>query len=247
MKMKKLIAVVLTLAVSSCALIACGGSGAGSEKKGEGVMTYGEYVAAPVDSEVTVETYVQAANAWWDGKITLYTQDKDGGYFIYDMPCSEEDAAKLTPGTKIKVKGYKSEWSGEVEIIDATFEIEDGSYIAQAEDVTEYLGKDELENHMNEFVSFKGLVIEPSKDADGNEAPFLYNWDGSGEVGNDVYFNVSKDGQTYTFLVRAYLTGQDTGVYKTAETLKVGDTIDCEGFLYWYEGVNPHITNITIK
>ena len=27
----------------------------------------------------------------------------------------------------------------------------------------------------------------------------------------------------------------------------VGDVIDMEGFLYWYEGVNPHITSVTVK
>ena len=245
--MKKITA-ILILAMTVSALTACGaGGGSGEDKKGEGVMTYAEYEAADLNSEVTVETYIQGANAWWDGKITLYTQDKDGAYFIYELPCSEEDAAKLVPGTKIKVKGYKSEWSGEVEIVDGTYEIEDGSYIAPAKDVTDLLGKDELIKNINQFVSFKGLTIEASTDADGNEAPFLYNWDGSGEEGNDVYFNVSKDGQTYTFLVRSYLTGPDTDVYKTAKTLKVGDTIDCDGFLYWYEGANPHITSITIK
>ncbi|MBQ9414944.1 MAG: hypothetical protein IJU16_07460 [Clostridia bacterium] len=61
------------------------------------------------------------------------------------------------------------------------------------------------------------------------------------------YFNVSKDGKTYTFLVRSYLTGPDTDVYQAAKTLKIGDTIDCDGFLYWYEGVNPHITSISIQ
>ena len=29
------------------------------------------------------------------------------------------------------------------------------------------------------------------------------------------------------------------------EGLKVGDKIDAEGFLYWYNGVNPHITKIS--
>ncbi len=237
----------MTAVLAAGLLSGCGSTGASEEKKGEGVMTYAEYAAADLNSEVTVETYIQGANAWWDGKITLYTQDKDGAYFIYEMPCSEEDAAKLVPGTKLKVKGYKSEWSGEVEITDATYEIEEGSYIAPVKDVTDLLGKDELENSINQFVSFKGLTVEASKDANGEEAPFLYNWDGSGEEGNDVYFNVSKDGNTYTFLVRSYLTGPDTDVYKTAKTLQIGDTIDCEGFLYWYEGANPHITSITIK
>ncbi|MBO4890537.1 MAG: hypothetical protein J5574_06045 [Lachnospiraceae bacterium] len=243
--MKKILAVamVLTCALSLCA---CSGKG-GADKKSEGVMTYEEYANAALDSEVTIEAYVQAHQSWWDGKITIYAADQDGAYFIYDMPCSEEDAAKLTPGTKLKVKGFKSEWSGEVEIIDATFEIEDGNYIAPAIDVTDQLGKDELSASMNRFVSFKGLEVVASKDGNGNEAPFLYNWDGSGEDGNDVYFNVSKDGQVYTFLVRAYLTGPDTEVYQKAKTLKIGDKIDCDGFLYWYEGPNPHITQITVK
>lgn len=244
--MKKSIIALMLLAVTVCMLTSCS-SQKTSDRKSEGVMTYAEYVAAQPDSEVTVETYIQAANSWWDGKITLYTQDEDGGYFIYDMPCTEEEAKKLVQGTKIKVTGTKSEWEGETEIIDAAYEIEDGSYIAEPKDVTAQLGKDELIDSMNQFVSFKGLTIEASTDKDGNEAPFLYKWDGSGKEGDDVYFNVSKDGQTYTFLVRSYLTGPDTDVYKTAKALKVGDKIDCEGFLYWYNGVNPHITSITVS
>ncbi len=46
---------------------------------------------------------------------------------------------------------------------------------------------------------------------------------------------------------RKNLTGADTDVYKAVKNLKVGDTIDMEGFLYWYEGVNPHITKVTVK
>ncbi len=243
--MKRLLAAVAVV-LCMATLVACSGKGQ-PEKKSEGVMTYAEYVAAPLDSEVTIEAYVQAHQSWWDNKITIYAADQEGAYFIYDMPCSEEDSAKLKPGTKIKVKGFKSEWSGEVEITDGTFEIEDGDYIAPAIDVTSLLGKPELEEAMNRFVEFKDLEIVASKDGNGNDADWLYNWDGSGEEGNDVYFNVSKDGQQYTFLVRAYLTGSDTEVYKTAKELKVGDKIDCAGFLYWYEGPNPHITNITIK
>ena len=115
--------------------------------KSEGVMTYAEYAAAELDTQVVVETYVQAKQSWWEDKATVYTQDMDGGYFLYNMACSEEDYAKLTPGTKIKVTGYKAEWSGEVEIIDATFEIEEGSYVAPALDVTALLGTDDLQGY----------------------------------------------------------------------------------------------------
>ncbi len=74
-------------------------SASGSQTTGE-VMSYAEYMAADLDSQVTVETYVQAKQSWWDNKATLYTQDQDGAYFIYDMPCSQEDYDKLIPGTR---------------------------------------------------------------------------------------------------------------------------------------------------
>ena len=214
--------------------------------KSEGVMTYEEYAAAELDTEVVVETYVQAKQSWWEDKATVYTQDKDGAYFLYELACSEEDYAKLVPGTKIKVTGYKGEWAGEVEIMDGTFEILEGSYVAEAEDVTALLASDELINHQNKYVAFKGMTVEASVDADGNEVAFLYNWDGSGEDGNDLYFNVSLDGQTYTFTVESYLCDNTTDVYAAVKNLQIGDVVDMEGFLYWYEGVNPHITSLTV-
>lgn len=217
------------------------------DAKSEGVMTYEEYVAAEMDSEVVVETYVQAKQSWWEDKATVYTQDKDGAYFLYNMACSEEDYEKLVPGTKIKVTGFKSEWSGEVEIVDATFEIEEGEYIAEAVDVTELLGKDELIDLQNQFVSFTGMTVEAAgQDDAGEDVAFLYNWDGSGQEGDDLYFNVSKDGTTYTFTVESYLCDKTTDVYAAVTGLQIGDVVDMEGFLYWYEGVNPHITSVTV-
>jgi len=208
-------------------------------------MTYDEYVAAELESEVTVETYVQAKQGWWEDKATIYTQSEDGAYFIYNMPCSAEEYELLTVGTKIRVNGYKTEWAGEVEIVDATYEIIEGNFVAEAMDVTALLGTEELINHQNKFVSFKGMTVEASKDADGNDVAFLYSWDGSGSDGSDLYFNVSVNGQTYTFTVESYLCDATTEVYNAVKALNIGDVIDMEGFLYWYEGVNPHITAVS--
>lgn len=241
--MKKFTMLLLTLSLAF-ALTACGAS-KDEDAKSEGVMTYAEYVAAPLDSEVVIEAYVQAKQSWWEDKATVYTQDKEGAYFLYDMACSAEDYEKLTVGTKIKVTGYKAEWAGEVEIIDATFEIMDGNYVAEAVDATAWLGTDDLINHQNEFVSFKGMTVEASKDAAGNDVAYLYSWDGSGQDGDDLYFNASVNGQTYTFTVESYLCDNTTEVYNAVKALNVGDKIDMEGFLYWYEGVNPHITSVT--
>lgn len=220
-----------------------------TEIPADGVMTYADYAAAELDTPVVIEASVQAKQSWWDNKATLYTQDSEGAYFIYELPCTEADYAALVPGTKIRVSGYKSEWSGEVEITDATFQIIEGEeYIASAVSVNDLLGTDSLIDLQNQFVSFEGMTVEAAgQDAEGNDVAFLYNWDGSGEDGNDLYFNASLNGTTYTFTVESYLCDNTTDVYAAVKNLQIGDVIDMEGFLYWYEGANPHITSVTVK
>ena len=220
--MKKIIAMLLVMTMVF-ALAGCGGSKA---------MTHDEFMAAAMDSEVVIETYVQAHQSWWDNKVTVYCQSKDGAFFLYEMACTEEDAAKLVPGTKILVTGTKGEWSGEIEVMDATFEFVKGdSYIAEAFDATALLGTEELIDHQNEFVTFKGLTVEE----------ISYK---NGEPGDDIYVTLSNGTDSFDFCVEVYLTGPDTEVYQTVGTLEAGDVVDIEGFLYWYEGPNTHITGV---
>lgn len=236
--------------------------------KSEGVLTYAEYEAIPADgsTEVTIEGYVQGSQSYWNGA-SMYVQDADGGYFVYNLGdgvivnISEEDFGKcidvtdpyfgIGKGTKVKVTGYKSEWSGEVEIADATIEvIEDApAWTAEATEVTNLLGKDELINYQNQKVKFIGLQVVASTDVEGNEVPFLYNWDGSGEEGtnSDLYFNVMYNDQVYNFCVESYLAYEGTDVYNTVTSLNIGDYIDCEAFLYWYNGANPHVYNVSVN
>ena len=213
------------------------------------VLTYEEYMAADMDTEVTIQAYVQAKQIWQENQATVYAQDQDGAYFIYNMACSQEDYDLLTPGTKIQVTGYKSQWSGEIEIMDGTFEILDGEepFVASALDVTDLLGTEELIDHQNQLVTFTGMTVEAAgQDESGNDVAFLYNWDGSGTEGDDLYFNVSYKGETYTFTVESSLCDSSTEVYSAVKNLEIGETVDLEGFLYWYEGVNPHITSVTV-
>ena len=224
--MKKFTAILVALLLALLCMSAVA-------EKSEGVMTYAEYDAAEMDAEVVIETYVQATQSWWDNKITVYTQDEDGAYFLYEMACSEEDAAKLVPGAKIKVTGYKGAWAGEGEVMDATFEFVEGdAFVAEPMDATALLGTEELIKHQNKKVAFKGLTIEAIE----------YK---NGEPGDDIYVTVSLNGQSYSFCVERYLTGPETEVYAAVSALVAGDVVDIEGFLYWYEGVNTHITAVT--
>jgi tricorn protease-like protein len=118
--------------------------------------------------------------------------------------------------------------------------------ISEPVDVTDLLGTDELIEHQNQRVAFTGMTVEPSTDPDGKEVAYLFNWDGSGAAGDDLYFNVSKDGETYSFTVESYLTGEDTDVYKAVQALEVGQVVNMTGYLYWYEGANPHIISVEV-
>ena len=87
---------------------------------------------------------------------------------------------------------------------------------------------------------------ETEAETEGAELAFMYGWDGSGSEGDDLYFNASVDGKVYTFVVESNLCDENSEVYQTVKNLKVGDQIDMEGFLYWYEGAQPHIINVML-
>ena len=230
--MKKIVAMLMALLMLGCCT-ACAEEAPAVEAKSEGVMTYAEYAAAELDAEVVIECYVQATQSWWDNKITVYAADQEGAYFLYEMACSEEDAAKLVPGAKIKVKGYKGAWADEVEVMDCTFEFVEGgiNYIAEPIDLTEKLGTEELISYQNQLAIFKGMTVKAIE----------YK---NGEPGDDIYVTLTYGDADYSFCVERYLTGPETEVYAAVGALKAGDVVDVTGFVYWYNGVNTHITAV---
>lgn len=200
------------------------------------VMSYEEYMAADVDAKVVIESYVQAHQAWWDdngqGKVSIYLQDETGYYFSYETKMTEEEAAKLLPGTKVRVTGDKAIWDGEIEILNGTVEFLEGdTYIAEPVDVTELTGE-ELAAKMNALVTFKGLTFKELSYKDSS-------WD------HDIYVTFTKGDTEFSFCVENTLTGPDTDLYKAVEALQAGDVVDVTGFLfYWFESPNTHITAI---
>ena len=171
--MKKLTAILLVLvmmlSIAACAPATTENPGTSSSTPAPSdptpstpastAMTHAEYQAAEKDAAVEVECYVQATQSWWDNKIVIYAQDKDGGYFAYNVTCTEDEAAKLVPGTKINIKGYKTAYKGMPEVAEgATFTVVEGAdtYVAEPVDMTDLLGKQELVNKAGMLASFKG-------------------------------------------------------------------------------------------
>ena len=129
---------------------------------------------------------------------------------------------------------YKDGYLGDAVVEeDGTFELLEGNFVAEPFDATALLGTEELIAHQNKVVSFKGMVVEAISFK--NDKP-----------GDDIYVTLSNNGASYDFCVEYYLTGTETEVYNTVCELNAGDVIDVEGFLYWYEGPNTHITSVTV-
>ena len=194
----------------------------------EGAMTHAEFLNAAPGTPVVVDAYVQAKQAWWDYKLTVYARSGDGAYFINNMGADEAEAAALTPGTHILVSGRKAEWEGEAQIIDATFELLAGEYLAPAEDLSALWGEGEaLREHQNKLALFRGLTVEAV---------------GEGEGG--AVFRAGAEGVSRGFLLPEGLAGPDSELYQAVLALGPGDAVDVECFLIWKGDMLPHVTAI---
>ncbi len=223
--------------------------------KSEGVMDYATFMAAEAKADVVIEGFVQAKFEYSAayGNTCLYLADDDGAYFVYRWKCTEEEYNAIEIGAKVKVKGIRASYKGEEEIsapdggaIEVTV-VGTDKKLYDAIDVTAKLGTDDLIKDQNKKATFKGLKVVASKDPDGKDVAWLYSYNGTGSEGSDLYITFEVNGNTYTFLVESDFCGATTDVYKALRELQIGDVVDVEGFVYWYDGINTHITGVTKK
>ena len=209
----------------------------------ETVSTYSDYLLSNGDQPVTIESYLQEKDAWNEGKTNIWLQDEEGAYYIYSLPCSLEEYEALDQGRKLRISGYKAEFSGQLQLTDAVFFLLDGTYLASPFDASAFLGSDELYLHQNQRVRFRDLKIEPMFDG---VSAFYYGWDNSGspEKQSDLYFTASNSGEMCTFLIKSSLRGTESEVYRAVQNLRIGDTVNLEGILSWYNGPQPLVTVI---
>ena len=263
--MKKLLLLILAL-VMAIALAACsqGSSPANNTNNADNsgsntikpedvaAMSYNDYMAAAEGANVVIEGYVQKFAYNRDFHyVSMFIRDDNGGvYYAYHAVCSEDQAAKLAEGIHVKVSGKKASWSGETEVGEGCiFYILEGNKIFEATDISDKLSElAVLELMMNQKIAVKGLRVEENIAADGKVVPFLYNWDGSGAAGanNDLYLTLSAGNTSYTYCVESEEDPENSETYKAVTGLHVGDIIDLEGMLYWYNGPNVHVNSIKV-
>ena len=217
--------------------------GAQAAEKAPRVMSRQAFLDAGEDSPVAVEGYVQAKETWRDGCCSLYLQNEEGAFYLSRMRCSQEEYESLAIGRKVRVNGYKSHWNDSLEISDASFRLLEGSMIAEPADVTALLGSDQLILHQNEKVRFHGMTVEAMPDG---VSVWYSGWDNSTPAGEDaeLWFRASSEGTLCDFTVKPSLCQNREELLQTLQQLRAGDRVDLTGYLRYYNGPLPCITEI---
>ena len=211
------------------------------------VLSYDEYIAAEVGSEVTIEAYITGRTTWYNNAASFYLADDNGGYYVYNLPCTEEEYASLLINKKLQVTGAKAEWKGEVEINGQTA-TENAGYIVLGASKTydailvNDIAKATLDLYKNQLVKTKELTV--------TKAPYTNHDDFTlaPKAGTDVYVEVTDGTNTFLFVVEAYLEDSlyDSNTYKNVCALHVGDKVVLEGFIYYWENPQMQITKCDI-
>ena len=116
----------------------------------------------------------------------------------------------------------------------------------EAADVTDLLGTGELEAYAGRKIAIRNVTSVDTEDPGGDLLRYLYATDGNGFQGDDLYFSVEKDGQTYLMVVTSDEYGVKDGAYQAVEALEEDAVIDLEGYLYPEGEPVARIINVTV-
>ncbi|MBQ2640855.1 MAG: hypothetical protein IJG15_02530 [Lachnospiraceae bacterium] len=134
--------------------------------------------------------------------------------------------------------------SGEAASTDLTAAAEDD---VEAVDISDLLGnKEELKKYADQKVAIKGAVSVDTEDPGGDLLRFLYDTDGNGDPGDDLYFSIEKDGETYLLKIESDQCDAESETYQTVENLEEDMIINLEGTLTGEDSPLMQVTEITI-
>ena len=195
------------------------------------VMTYPEYLAAPLDTWVVVETYALASLDVEDGKTCVYCQDPEGAYYVYNAECTEALSYDLYPGAPIRIEGYKGEWAGSDHIYNALITPLSGeSYSASPSDIADFWSSDSLIRLQNRLVVLDDVTVTN-----------LFFDSSLPQSQRDITIGLKYNGDLGDAQILRRLVGPDSELHQLAMTLKPGDQVTVIGYLNWYSGPNIHV------
>ena len=221
-------------------------------KKGDNdALSYSEYVDANDGDYVTIDGYITGRTTWWNDAASFYLQDDDGGYYIYNLPCSQNQFNNdLKVGQKISVNGQKSQWSGEVEILgqpdgddQATWKKLNGT---KAYEPIELNSIEDMENHPNQLVKLQVQITSNNTTTSNGADP---------ADGIDLVYNVSNPFKTgeanYTFYLESYnelsqYSTDEASIYQTVWNFNKYDIYEVVGYAYSYNGPQLHTISATL-
>lgn len=241
MKLTKILA-----AASVCGAFALASCGTQSK-----ALSHADFIKAEVGTEVSVQGYIQDRCTWYNGAASFYFQDSNGGYYVYNLACTEDEYKNtLTVGADLFVTSQKAEWRGEVEV-DYTKVTENAKWEIASKSTKVYpatkvadIATATLDKYKNTKVATGELEV--------TKAPFT-SWEDyslTPAAGADVYFAVKDSaGNELTFVVEAYLEDSQYGsaTYTAVTELAVGDKVELEGFVYYYDAPQMQVTKCTKK
>ena len=222
------------------AVVSCG------KKEDENdVLSYEEYIETNDGEYVTIDGYISGRCTWWDDVASFYLQDDEGGYYIYNLPCTQEQYNNdLKVGQKISVTGQKSSWEGEVEILgkpdgedQATWKKLKGT---KTYEPIELNSIEDMTNHKNQLVKLQVQITSNETTTANGAAP---------AAGVDLMYNVSNPSNTgganYTFYLESYnelsqYSTDEESVYQTVLNFDKYDIYEVVGYAYTYKGPQLH-------
>ena len=140
-------------------------------------LTHAQFTATADDQPVIVKGIINGivnTNSKWE----LYFQDKDGGYYVYNL--KQDQVKDLKIGQEIRVSGIKGTYYGVHQVEDASIEVLNATPVAvTAKDITADVlaAKDltvkDVTKYQSMFVTIKGAFILGQVSGDSTYYDFL--------------------------------------------------------------------------
>jgi len=140
-------------------------------------IDFDTYHAAEDGRMVDVTGVITDTHNFYGGKVMLFMQDADGGYYVYSVFVADEDtlAADLAVGNTIMISGEKDIYSGLDEIKNATYKvISTYTETVEAMDITDILTaateETDLSVYQGQLVTLTNVTVTTAMSGDYHTA-----------------------------------------------------------------------------